>query len=706
MKIIKIIKSAICLVLLMVFNAFAAESGIEGEISAAGKLVDINGSKWKYNEFRDIKTGLYGNIKLGYDREAYFIKLKGADFGYDTQSYRIDGGMWGKFKYDLYYNEIPHNYTFDAKTFYSGAGSYTLSGPANTNAATWNSFDYAIKRKQYGGDLNLGLMKPFYVDFSVSREDRNGIKPKSVFTNSTSAFIELPEPVDYKTDTFKAEVGYAKKPFFASLSYLHSAFNNAETNLTFRQPNNGGTDITTLPPDNKYYKVAFKGAVALPLNSKFNVNLASSRTTSSSDLFRNFLASPTGAATRTAITYGSGATIFNGKVDTQNYAFVLTSHPVNFLNGKIFYKYYDKKNKSDEIPVVTAGNYHNELFDYHKNNFGVEFGFKLPYRFYLSTAYSYLKVNRERHDIPVTKDNIYSLELKWSGVDFMTAKVGYERLNRDGEHEDYDPTKPNTITTEYSEQYIKRYDAASKHHDSYKANLEFYPIDNLTFTLGYKNKKTQYEDIPLGLRSDKSQSYMIDADYALGKIARLGAYGEYERIKKYQFMRSGTNNATDVNPGNAPTDTNYNWDATTLDKSINYGLNTDIYVIPKKLALRLQYDFLRSNGNADLTYFNLTTPANAATATTGRTNENMDSTNLDDYKKRLFMVKAVYDITKPLSVSVGYAHERYKYSDDGFNNYPDTYLSGTGTNTTYLSGLYKDQSYSANVIFAAVTYRF
>ncbi len=41
--------------------------------------------------------------------------------GYDTQSYRLDGGMWGKFKFDLFYDEIPHNLTFDARTFLFGS---------------------------------------------------------------------------------------------------------------------------------------------------------------------------------------------------------------------------------------------------------------------------------------------------------------------------------------------------------------------------------------------------------------------------------------------------------------------------------------------------------------------------------------------------------------------------------------------------------
>ncbi len=40
----------------------------------------------------------------------------------------------------------------------------------------------------------------------------------------------------------------------------------------------------SLPPDNHFYKLGFKGALQLPLNSRFNVSLADSHQKSSFDL--------------------------------------------------------------------------------------------------------------------------------------------------------------------------------------------------------------------------------------------------------------------------------------------------------------------------------------------------------------------------------------------------------------------------------------
>ena len=110
------------------------------------------GGEAKFTEYRDLREsgGLYGRARLNYDTDKYFMNFNARDFGYDTQKYELEGGMWGKFKYDLSYEEIPHNMTFDAKTFFVGAGDYTLIGAPNTNVATWNTFDYSIERRQFG----------------------------------------------------------------------------------------------------------------------------------------------------------------------------------------------------------------------------------------------------------------------------------------------------------------------------------------------------------------------------------------------------------------------------------------------------------------------------------------------------------------------------------------------------------------------------
>ncbi len=100
---------------------------IEGEVNLTGIWVDIHGKEGgeaKATEYKDLREpgGLYGSARLKLDTDKYFLNFDAGDFGYHTQYYQIDGGMWGKFKLNLFYNEIPHNITFDARTPFFGAG--------------------------------------------------------------------------------------------------------------------------------------------------------------------------------------------------------------------------------------------------------------------------------------------------------------------------------------------------------------------------------------------------------------------------------------------------------------------------------------------------------------------------------------------------------------------------------------------------------
>lgn len=645
------------IMLIPLHSAFAEEAVFEGEVTAQGQLVNINGNEAKFNEYADRKDGIYGAIGLRYEKDSYFMRFNAYDIGYDTQKYTLDGGMWGKFKYDLLYNEIPHNITFGAKTFYSGVGGSSLKIKGDPdNVSTWHSFDYETERKRFGGGVKLDFLKPFFLDISAQTEKKEGIRPTSA-NSGFSAFTELPEPIDYRTDTIRIDGGYSKKPFFASLSYDYGKFNNDNQALDFFNVISGAGDSLTLPPDNKYYKLAFKGAVFLPFNSKFSLNAATARAKSDAD----------------------GNTIlgiddFRGKVDTDNIDLVLTSNPVSFLDGRLFYKYYDRDNKSEDVEANLS---------WINRSYGGELGFRLPAHLRLTLGYKYKKTSYEdRFDANRRKDDVYSADLAWSGLDFATVRAGYERLHRTLD-------RSGTAADEEGDT-IWRFDVAPADRDTFKISVDLFPIEDLSLSIGYKYKKTDYEDRSLadateglGLRELKTDEVFVDASYAFMKRVQVYGYFDYEKTRSIQFGHS--------NPLNLDAD---NWKASLRDKSFDYGIGTDINAIPKKLTLKLQYDYIRSNGDADFTYLE------PAVFPVGANNSNIDITNWDDYRESAFSARAVYEVMKSLTVTAGYIYERFRLSDIQLEAYE--YIVGSSR----LTGAYKDPNYNANVVFLALTYKF
>jgi hypothetical protein len=425
----------------------------------------------------------------------------------------------------------------------------------------------------------------------------------------------------------------------------------------------------------------------LPMNSKFSTNLAFSRAKSEADLV-NYYINNAGAVSPLTLSDPK----FRGKIETQNYDFVLSSNPISFLEGKVFYKHYKTSNKSDEIittdpgpPIATEIN---DLFDYKKDTVGIRLGFRLPAKFYLNTFYHYIRTKREREDVPENKDDLYSVELRWNGLDFMVPKLGYERLDRRAKFEG--STDLNDI-----EFWVRRFDAAAKIRDTYKASIDISPIENLNFSVSYKHKKADYEDTIVGLTSEKSDLINIDGDFTVWKFLKLFGYFGYERIDSNQFQRQFT---TAVDPRTAPTAANFNWDAKQKEKEYDYGIGAEIYVIPKKLTFVLQHDYVRSNGFVDYTVFRALNP--------GETQENIDLPDWDDYRQDSYMIKAVYNVVKGLSLTVGYAYERFKYKDAQYEGF--RYIIGAfpANNTAALTGAYIKPSYSTNLVFLGATYKF
>jgi MtrB/PioB family decaheme-associated outer membrane protein len=668
----KIIMIALVVSLVPLFRAFPQDRVVEGEITLKPIWVSVDGREGgeaKFTEYRDLREngGFYGRARLNVDTEKYFLNFKAGDFGYDTQYYKIDGGLWGIFKADLFYNEIPHNITFDARSTFFGAGHDTLIGAPNTNVAGWETFDYSVERRQYGGGLKVDIIRPFFAGLSFQREEREGIKPTGASETTPGGIgFELPEPVHYVTNNLKVEAGYAKKPLFLSLGYIRSDFNNSDTTLNlpvnFNAPN-----AFSLPPDNNYQKGAFKGAVRLPFHSRFSTNIGFSRGESDSSAVHLI---------------GSD---YDGKVNTQNYDFALTSNPVRFLDAKAYYKFYQRNNRSDD--GLGIANIH---LDYKINAAGGDLGFRLPLNFYLSGGYKYVKTERNNQGetdpaqvLPFNTDNIFFGDLKWSGLEFLDARVGYEHLDRNADYR--------TVQSEANP--AKRYSYAAQNKDTFKGTVDIFPIENLNLGLEYRYKQIDYpgSETTFGLRKDERHEVGTSADYIIGKIAKLYGYGDFGWIKFKQRQSSGAG---------------LPWEADQKDRSWGYGIGTEVYVIPSKLTLIFQHDYLKSNGNVDYTLAGGLFGAGGLPAFPAANNENVDIVRWDDYTLYVFKIKAVYNFTKFLSASIGYAFERFQYRDAQLDDYEFVPGGGVGTSGAYLTGAYKDQSYKANLVFGGLSYKF
>lgn len=670
-----------------------ASGALEVDIGVTGLYPSISGNEAKFTEYGDMKDGVlgaYSSVFLSYDnRKGYFLDFSALDIGYQTQSYRLEGRKSGDFRYFFFYKEIPHNVTWDALTPYATPGSNNLVyiGDITSNIRSWTPFDYSTVRKSYGGGITVERLKPFYIDFSMSQESRKGIKPFGA--EGASGFgsaIELPAPVDYMTDMLKAEVGYARQPLFISAKYMFSRFNTNDETLYFRnpflsiQPNR---DTISLAPDNRYEKFALVGNVKLPLRTKFNMNLAYSNAKSEVNLSNSLWQGD--VLTPVALTSNS----FDGALRKTVSDFVLTSSPVSRLEGKIYYKYLKTKNRSDSITSAdVTGLLTNVPFDYAKKTFGGEIDFKIAKGLHFLGGYKHVNLDRNWIDLPENNDNIYTAGLLYRFMQYGVLRLTYEKLHRTADIVYGDLSDANRIKL-----YQKRYDTAPKDRDTLMMTAQLTPFDALNVNLGYKYAETDYNDTVLGIQRDRLDEINLDVDYIINKYIRFFGYLDFEKRKTSQFQRSFI---SDPDPfGAVQNGSNFNWTSDQRDKTYDFGAAIDIHILPTRLSLRLSYDNTKSNGMNDLTYL-------AATALSGgRTNDNIDMSAWDDYRREYFMAKILYRVSPYLMLTGGYAYERYRSSDAQYNGYE--YSVGP---STYLTGVYSRPEYKASIVFLGLNYKF
>jgi hypothetical protein len=568
--------------------------------------------------------------------------------------------------------------------------------------STWNSFDYTIQRNQYGGEIKVDVLNPFYVNFSVAREDRSGSTP---WSNGNG--IEIPAPVKYETTNYMGEIGYRANPLFAAFNYTYGDFTNG--NQTFlidgAGSQNGSTQaLMTLPPDNHFYKLGFKSVLQLPLNTRFNVSLSNEKDRSSFDLstllaFNNsFIPLPANKNTLNSST-------FTGRKEVQNYAFSLTSNPIRFFDFKLYYKYYSTENNSSTIIQTIPGNtppiVQVPLFDYKKNHYGADFGFKLPEQVHLNVAYAYIDTNREnRPDIPSTKDNVYSAELRWNGLDFLTPKIGYERLMRLAKYGS--PYDLDSSPTHLNFPQFVTFDAAKQRRDTYKIAVDASPLPNLNIGAAYKYKKSTYPDDSLGVQNAKTNEFEIYGDYLAGSVIKVNAYFDLQNTQQYLVDFNGS--AASI--GTTPTSSNFMWNRKLKDDTYEFGAGVDFYVVPKKLTLRVQYDYVNSDGTEDFAFAlpGVINGVNSNTATGPVGDPNLN--DVDSYHKSTFLCKLSYAISKSFTMAIGTVFERFKYNDYAFSNPNYQYLLGTGGSSTFLTGAYANPSYNASIGFVSMAYKF
>jgi MtrB/PioB family decaheme-associated outer membrane protein len=735
-----------CIVsLLIISSAYAEDNPISGGIFLGGRAINQNQQSANFNQYNSITPGMFGGGYLNYDKDKYYFMADGAYLGENDFYARAKGGRWGDFKYSLYFQEWPHNLSFEDKSIFATPGSTAqgLAPGATTtslrNINTWpsQSFDYKYVRKEAGGTFDLTMIRPFFFNVDANQLRREGQRPFGANGTPLSPgglVIEMAVPIDDVTTNVNGTFGWKSKQYYAAFSSGYSKYDNKSEYTTFITPSGtaatAGANTIAGAPDNWSYFLKFTGNAKLPLSSTFALTGGYQNNHSQTSLLNTFGNLPTVRA---------GQNNFNGSVEYWNVAASLTSNPWKNLTTKLYYKYIDRKNNSDTVDFFdrTTGAFlsSNEIFDYQKTTYGVEAAYRFTNKLKGIVGYEFWDLQRrareselgEVHEdptspeqaIPETWANTYNAQLVYNPLDWLGTRLKYQRMVRGAQFNMASVSNPlnPAEANDWLNNNFRAYYAANKTQDMIKATFDLTPIQNLDVALEYAFKHDTYDKQVLGFYKAQQNEFILDGSYDWKGVKFFGFF-DYDVTWTDQQTRNVGVTTTpplpNAFPAAAPNANSYNFRVNLRNDNYAYGAGTSFPIIKKKLTFALQYDFQKNNGTADFTSQFLTT---STTAAFGRNADLLNMLPWDDYTMQSISARMMYDFDQHLGLMFGWVYRQMKYNDAQIPsldpNQTSTVINGyryvmpaTGSPSALLSGAYTDQNYNANIFFLKAMYKF
>jgi outer membrane protein OmpA-like peptidoglycan-associated protein len=701
----------------------------------------VDGAKAK--EYQDIDSAAIGVIDIRGSNRSSYLRAFGEEFGRDDQFINIVGGGYGVWKASLYNNDIPHNYSFNALTPLNGIDGTQLVGPGlpypqSPNPANWYTFNYGTQRNLWGGNAEFSNKTPWFIRADYNEVSTNGIKPGSgqLGTGSGNGLIELGVPVDYKTKNTTIEGGYNTKQYGFKLAFVDSKFTDANdtlqwTNFYMRS----GLDYSLLPPDNELKKWSFNGYIKqLPWDSAIiarfsqskltnNIAIAGTSLKPTSTALTNFI--PAGVGNLLTQPYDAASnqnlTNFDGEIKTTTFNVAWNASPLAQLDMRLYYDYYDLQNESTNVsyrqgsqgtscatpPVNSATCYQigalvaSEAFQYTKNSAGFDAAWAFNRHNKLLGGFDWMGIDRDLVPAPHTDDYRYWIEYRnTGGWDSLTGRLKYEYWQRrsDIDHsETYNSTGVQPTTVPY---YFSPYDASNYDRNVVKLNLDWTPAPLWFVGFGATWRQTDYKENYYGRVNDKSQQYDLTASWGDDRF-RITGIGNWGKVEFEQDYRNTSGTPVDPLPSGPTNSTNFNWGTNNTQDGWMAAVAVD-WAPADKWMLNASYAYGKTGGGVDFSSAN----TQGAGGYNGGPLVNYDT---DNTTLQRFLIKGTYAVNKNWAVNAGYAYEKYEYSDGqmaGYSSYYPYFQNLGSSNISWYSGAFANPSYTTNLFWLTVTYKF
>jgi len=415
------------------------DQGYRAEIDAGATNVSDDAARFGNYTGYDEK-GTYADVsgQGRYANDGYRLDWSVEDLGLDSRVVELSTGKQGVFDFGFGYQDLPFRRFDTTSTVFNPSSDSTLTLPSGWVAAgttgQMTQLASSLQQRHIGTDRQIvdvgagwtpGDAFRLFADFR--RQTRDGIDISSAGSYTQAAF--LPRWIDYETDQIDAGVQYHSDSVSLTLAYYGSFFTNQNPSLTWETPflaAPGGTSLRAArEPDNDFSQVSLSGKYHLAAGNTVIAFLAASGRGEQNAAFLPYTINPN------VVTSALPRSSLDAQVDTFNYAFTVTSRPLDKLRVKFAYRYDERDNKTPIsdwerviVDAIPSGEVEQNVpYSYDRLHTIVSGEYTLSRKWRLSAGYERKEMNRDYQEVAEQTTDLGWGQVRWRPAAWLDIRA-------------------------------------------------------------------------------------------------------------------------------------------------------------------------------------------------------------------------------------------------------------------------------------------
>ena len=601
---------------------------------------------------------------------------------------------------------------FHTDNIYTERQNTSFMAGYNFNPEWGLKFDY--KRLDQSGSKLIGAATDFY-DLTGSGGFKYGGERIAI----------LPNPTEYKNDTFNFALNWVGANAFATAAYYGSLFHDDYSGVTFSNPYvSGGTGnapapapgtspgaafpLSTMstPPNNQLHQFNFTGGYIFSPATKLTGGFSYARGTQNASYAGTYTVVPN---TVPDLPVGS----LDGKVLMKHVDLKLTHQATSALNFAAGFKFNERDNEtpSHTYTFLDLGGEEQTVVNIPMSNKRYQFDVGGDYRInshqrlHLGYEYDHIKrwcnnalANNAQGElsstnagyyttascvqVPKNEENRLVASYNLKAGETVDTYIRYTYGDRDATVNPsfYNPMQGNDEGFE-NFGYLAFFDASRKEH-LFKAGINWQATAKFAVDLNGRYTKDDYGST-LGVQKGETASANLDASYSFSDVSMISAYFSWQRRTRNLFTASGRNAVAPLNTL---------WSNDLADRDNTFGVNAAQKDLLKgKFELKEDFTYSLSKSKYITT---LEANINPTLANQG------EAPNISSDLKQ-FRLSGTYHLNRSSDISAGYLYQRLKASDYFYNAFQYGF-----TPTSLLPTNQSAPNYTVNTVFVAYRYNF